>query len=82
MHSRLVHEHHFPLPPPPLGVVFVDRIVEALFGRDRGDDSIRIAGRKSEARGGIMGRSIVNAGHALKGAYFSSNVFVKPFWDL
>jgi hypothetical protein len=79
---RLVDEPHFLLPPPPRGVVGVDRILEALFGRDGSDHGIRIAGRKSEARGGVMGRGDFNAGHALKGAHFSSNVFVKPFRDV
>jgi len=57
---RLVHKPHFPLPPP-CGVVFVDRILEALLGRDGGDHGMRLAGRKSEARGGVMGRDDVNA---------------------
>ena len=81
-HCRLVNELHFPLPPPPGGIVGVDCLLETLFGRDGGDHGMRIGGRKSEARGGVMGRGDINLTYTLKGAYFSSHVCVKPFRDV
>jgi len=81
-HGGLVHEPHFTLPQPQRGVVGVDSLLEAFFGRDGGDHGMRIAGRKSEVRGGVMRRDDGNAGHSLNGSHFSENVFGKPLRDL
>jgi hypothetical protein len=62
--------------------VGVDRLVETLYGRDGRDHGMRIGGRKNEARGGIMRRGAVNAGHVRKGAHFAVYVCVKPLRDV
>jgi len=80
-HGGLVHEPHFTLPQPQRGVVGVDSLLEAFFGRDGGDHGMRIAGRKSAVRGGVIGQNDGDAGHPLNGAHFSEHVFVKPWRD-
>ena len=56
-----------------------ESLLETLLSRDGSDHRMRIAGRKSEVRGSVIGGDDGDIGHALKGAYSSEHVFVKPW---
>jgi hypothetical protein len=62
--------------------MLVKRILEALFGRDSDDDGMRIAGRKSEVRGSVIGGDNGDTGHTLNGAHSSVHIVVKPWRDV